>query len=141
MKWQLWIASPILLGLCVCGSKPDPFDEVRKYRRQYEQSFDWSISNETKELIYEISVQNKAGTLKLQDLTLIVEALDEQKNPIWKKTLTLDVSQIGKHGSKSYQFRQKIDRAQEVQYFNVSLAPDHDGTDFMNYKEFARAAH
>jgi len=135
------IAAAPLLALCLACSGPDPFDEVRSLRRQYAIEIDWIFSDEDREMTYEIKVQNQTSGIKLFDLTVVAQVLDEGQNVIWSKMHTLDISEIGSYSSKSFQFKETLELdPMDVQYFNVVLAPDaKDSEEWKTYKEFLRA--
>lgn len=135
----LAIYVPAICMLISCG-KPDPYDEVRNYRRQYKLEYDFTVSDENQELGLEIRVQNLAGKLKLQDLTVDIEALDGEQRVIWSSRESLDVSAIGKLSTKSFEFFETLDNADRLEYLNVTLAPDGPDSDFKTYKEFIRVA-
>ncbi len=128
----------LLIGLSGCGSGPDPADEVRTFRRQYQIEYDFTVSQLKGELGLEIRVQNLAGTLKLHDLTVDIIAYDAEEVEFWRKRTSLDVSTIGHRSTKAFEFFEKIDHADTLDALSIILAPDHEGTDYKTYKEFIR---
>ena len=136
MKYCFLTAMAMMTLAC---SKPDPFDGVRELRRQYKLELDFTVSDETGEVTYEIKVQNLSGKTELQEITVLVEALDDQQKPFWDKLVELDVSGLGSYASKSFAHKDAIADTQKLAYFNVSLAPDDKNSNFKDYKEFMRA--
>lgn len=136
---RLLICSILALSVA-CSSKPDPTEEVRINRRLYEiTNYPFAASNETSVLTYEFMVQNQAGTLALHDLTVIAQGYDKDSNVIWKKTHTLDVSNLGKHATETFTFQETLENISELDAFQVVLAPDDESAPWNNYKEFIRA--
>lgn len=133
--WRL----TILMLLMACGAQVDPTDEIRNLRRQYQLDFDYIISPPPKqEVTYEIKVQNLAGTLKLQDLTVLVEAIDMDQHVLWHRQHTLDISQIAHHASGSFGFKVHPENTRDIFRIKLRLAPDDPDAPFANYREFQR---
>ncbi|MCB1049544.1 MAG: hypothetical protein H6510_01105 [Acidobacteria bacterium] len=131
----------ILISLLVaCGNKPDPALQVRTDRRLYLISnLDWAPS-ESGVLTYEFTIQNTAGKLAIQDLTVIAQAYKADETLMWTKTHTLDVSTLGKYATKVFTFQENVENISEVDAFQVVLAPDDEGSPYKNYREFQRIA-
>ena len=131
----------ILISLLVaCGNKPDPALQVRTDRRLYLiNGLDWAPS-ESGVLTYEFTIQNTAGKLALQDLTVIAQAYKADETIIWSKTHTLDVSTLGKYATNAFTFQENVENISEVEAFQVVLAPDDEGSPYQNYREFQRIA-
>lgn len=127
-------------GLLACGS-PDPYDEVRTLRREYKLELDLTLSDTSKEATYEIKVQNLSGKTDLQEITVLVELMDEDQQVFWTRKKEVDVTGLGSYASKSFQFIDPVEEPGKMAYFQVRLAPDDTNSDFMSYKEFARVSH
>ncbi len=127
----------LLLAYTAC-TFPSKEDLVRENRRKYEISQDFTIDDEARTLAYEIKIKNLAGKLKLQDLTVDITAYSETDEAIWSTRSTLDVSGIPEYSSKTFSFKEELERAPEIQKFLVALAPDDETSDYKNYPEFER---
>ncbi|MCB1044313.1 MAG: hypothetical protein KDC35_15330 [Acidobacteria bacterium] len=141
MKKVLLLAATLAgIGLTTCSSANRKNDEVRTFRRQYKMETDFTVSNDSGEMNIELKVQNQAGTLKLQDLTIDIAALDGQQKTIWSKRTTLDVTDIAHHASKTFTFKETLEHPEALEYLNVTLAPDDKDSDYASYPEFVRVA-
>jgi hypothetical protein len=129
----------LCLAIIGCQKGSDPLEQVKMDRRNYPISaLDWAPSSEGV-LTFEFTIQNKASKLALQDLTLLAQGFAEDGSPIWSKTLTLDVSTLGKHATKRFTFQEKPERLSEMDAFQVVLAPDDESAPYRKYAEFLRA--
>jgi len=134
---RLISAATAAIFLMACGA-PDPFDEVRAFRRDYKPEFDFSISDEQSELVFEIKVQNTSGGRNLQEVTFLAQAYDGDDQVIWSELIEFDTSGIGNYATESEQYKRAIENAAEIQAFNVTLAPDTEGEDWKSFTEFMR---
>ncbi len=137
---QAFILLICVAGLLACGG-PDPIDEVRSLRRQYKLDLDLTLSEVSKEATYECKVQNLSGKTDLQEITVLIELMDYNKEIFWTKKKELDVTGLGNYATKSFQFVDPVKEPEKMAYFQIKLAPDDEGSDFMSYKEFLRVAH
>ena len=128
----------MLLLLPLACSKPDPIQELRQLRGKYKIEYDQTISDTSGEVTYEIKVQNLSNSKKLQELTVIVETLDKDKKVLWSKVRELDITNLGHYATKDFQFKDALEDTTVIEYFQVRLAPDDEGSDYLNYKEFMR---
>ena len=128
----------MLLLLPLACSKPDPIQELRQLRGKYKIEYDQTISDTSGEVTYEIRVQNLSNSKKLQELTVIVETLDKDKKVLWSKVRELDITNLGNYATKDFQFKDALEDTTVIEYFQVRLAPDDEGSDYLNYKEFMR---
>lgn len=129
-----------LIFIIACNSGPDPTDQVRAARRQYTLDSDFTVSDEKQTLTYELIVTNNAGSNKLEELTIIVEAMDEDKNVIWSDQEELDVSGIGHYATEKFARKKEIEGIDKLAYFSFHLAPDDEDSDYKYYGEFMRVA-
>lgn len=127
------------LGGCDQGDRA--IEEVKQYRRQFKISYDFLVDDKDSSLVYEITVQNLAGNMRIQDLTLDVQAMDADQQIFWTRRITLDVAGIGHHSSKVFDYKNEIEGVEELEYLNIGLAPDGEGSEYMKYPEFRRVAH
>jgi len=128
-----------LLGLMVACHLTTPEDEVREARHKYKLTLkDFIISEESNELTYEIEVQNQSGGAKLQELTLITSAYDKDMKVIWSKQFEFDVTGLGDFATKTTAFKEVLEIAPQIDSLQVILAPDLEGEEYKNYREFKR---
>ena len=128
-----------LLATFACSS-PDPENRVRELRRKYKLELDFTVNDTTSEVTYEVKIQNLSETTDLQELTVRVDAYDENQNAFWSKRRELDVTGLKNYSTKTLQFKDKLEGTEQIAYFNVSLAPDDPDSDYKTYKEFLRIA-
>lgn len=126
--------------LLSCGN-PSPEDMVRKYRREYDITFDFIVGKTNDEVTMSVEVQNKSGGKNLQDLTVIIKAFDQNENVMWEKMETLDVTGLGNYASKEIPVKETIPNASEqLGALDIVIAPDNPGSGFEKYREFMRIA-
>ena len=137
MKKSVFLFLLIILSTC---SKPDPYDQVREVRRKYDLSIDLT-TNQEQVASYEIKVQNNAGDRALQEITVLVQLMDGERNVLWSSRQELDISSLGHYASDSFTFKENVgEPADKYELYDVVLAPDDADSDFKGYREFKRVA-
>ncbi len=132
----LMLAGFIALTLLSCG-KPDPVDQVRFYRQKYEIDTQWAHSAKTKDLTFEISVQNKSGGKNLQELTLVVEAVAVNDKVLWQEQIEFDVSGVGNFATETKLYKRNVD-VEDIHDVKARLAPVGEDEKWKTYTEFMR---
>lgn len=135
MKIYLLLLLALVIPAC---KKPDPYQKVRVLRHLYELTMDLTLNSEG-ELTCEARAKNMSGKQELLEVTAIVKLLDESGKPLWTKLVEIDVSDTGPYATATASFKENIgitDYHSQV----IDLAPDDEGSDFLNYKEFKRVA-
>lgn len=128
-------------GLLWACAKPSPQDMVRKHRREYNISFEFIVSSEGDDVSLAIEVQNNSGGKNLQELTVILKGFDGEDKVLWEKQTVLDVTGLGNYATKEISIKENIPGASaNLQGFDISLAPDSEGSGFEQYREFMRVA-
>lgn len=135
MKIYLLLLLALVIPAC---KKPDPYNNVRALRRQYELSMDLTLNSEG-DLTCEAKAKNMSGKRELLEVTAIIMLLDKDKKPLWTKTIEIDVSETGNYATAVHSFKENIGIT-EYEYQDIVLAPDNEGSDFKNYREFMRVA-
>jgi len=132
-----FVAISVLLS---CGN-PSPQDMVRKYRREYDITFDFIVGKTNDEVTMSVNVHNQSGGKNLQDLTVLIKAFDQNENVMWEKQETLDLAGLGNYASKEIALKETIPNASEqLSALDIVIAPDNPGSGFENYREFMRIA-
>jgi hypothetical protein len=83
-------------------------------------------------------VNNKAGNLKLHDLTVDASLFDDADTVLWTKRHVLSVAEIPEYGTHTFPFVESIPEASRVAGMAVVLAPDGVDDPFQSYQEFMR---
>ncbi len=135
MKLYLLLLLALVIPAC---KKPDPYQAVRVLRHKYELTMDLTLNSEGV-LTCEARAKNMTGKKELLEVTAIVKLLDKDQKPIWSKLIEIDVSDAGPYATATASFKEDIGIT-EYDYQVIELAPDEEGTDFKNYKEFKRVA-
>ncbi len=130
---------PIVAFILISCSVTTPEDEVKKFRTLYKiDKIDFTVSDVSGEVTYEVKVQNNSGGDNLHELTCIVEAMDEDQKTFWSKKVELEVGGLGNYGTRDFQFKDEVPGAEKIAYFNVTPAPHDKDSDYKTYREFKR---
>lgn len=135
---RLIVCGILMIAMAACHT-PDANDQVREARRNMVILDSNAIVDTDGASTWSLEIQNQTGGRLLSDLTVDLVLMDDNEKVLWTKRKALDVADVKEHSTKEFIFKEGIpDEAKLFTMFSVSLAPDDESSDFLNYREFKR---